>query len=87
MFVAESLAGRVSNEVDNSNAVTLMETQLASPDGIQIQVQAKDGSKSIMIVESLLSNDDGDLAEQIAGKDPSDTKAMPSYGPGKIARE
>ena len=59
-----------------------MEAQLATPDGIKIPVVRKDGQQSIMLVESLLSNEQGDVAREIAGLDPN--KQIASYGPGKI---
>ena len=59
-----------------------MEAQLATPDGIKIPVVRKDGQQSIMLVESLLSNEQGDVAREIAGKAPN--KQMTSYSPGKI---
>ena len=59
-----------------------MEAQLATPDGIKIPVVRKDGQQSIMLVESLLSNEQGDVAREIAGIDPN--KQMASYSPGEF---
>lgn len=62
-----------------------MEVKLAQPDGMKIPVTTKTGSISTMIVETLLFNDEGSVAQEIAGKDP--LNPMKTYTPGMYLRD
>lgn len=69
----------VYNEANNTKVLTIIEAKLATADGIVLPVVATDGSTKYLIIASDLSNDQGEVRYEVAGKSPPKT-----YSKGEV---